>query len=72
MSEISVEDEVNCSSFVIPDVEPKWNLIFEDSIKFEQFVENRGLKNMKEKAIVFPKVKSTPNQFFVIKRNSQI
>lgn len=39
MSEISVEDEIDFSSFVKHDEELKRNLIFEDSIKFEQFVE---------------------------------
>ena len=35
MSEISVEDEVDCSSFVKNIDEPKRNLIFEDSIEFK-------------------------------------
>lgn len=45
MSEISVEDEVDGSSFLKPVDEPKRNLIFEDSNEFEQFVESGGTKN---------------------------
>lgn len=56
MSEISVKDEVDWSHFVNYDVEPKRNSIFEDSIKFERFVENDGIKNLKEKVVVLRRV----------------
>lgn len=67
MSEIFVQDEVDCSSFSKPIYEPKRNLIFEDSIEFENFVHNDSFENLKEKVVVFPKARSTANQVFVTK-----
>lgn len=67
MSEISVEDEIDCYSFAEHVDEPKRNLIFEASIEFEQIVKNQGLKNLKEKTIVFLKVQKIPNQVFVMR-----
>lgn len=60
-------DEVDCPSFVKHVDEPKINLIFENSTELEKMVENGGIENLREKVVVFLKVKSTPNQVFVIK-----
>lgn len=57
LSEIYVEDEIDCSSFVTFDDKPKSNLNYEDSFDFEQFIMNDCIKNLKEKAFVFPKSK---------------
>lgn len=67
LSEIYVEDEIDCSSFVTFDDKPKSNLNYEDSFDFEQFIVNDCIKILKEKAFVFPKVQSTPNQVFLTK-----
>lgn len=67
MSEISFEDEVDCSSFAKTVEEPNQNLIFEYSIEFEHFVHNAGIENLKQKVVVFQKGQSTPNKVFVIK-----
>lgn len=65
VSEIFVEYEIDCSSFVKSVDEPKRNLISENLVEFQKIVENQGLKKLKEQAVVFPKVQSTPNQVFV-------
>lgn len=66
-SKISVEDEINCSNFVLNNEKPKWKLFFEDSLEFENFVESKGVEGLIEKAAIFLKVKSTPNRVFVTK-----
>ena len=67
-TETSVQDEVDCSSFVKNIEELKKNFIFEDSTEFENHVVNNGFENLKEEAIVFPKVQKTPNQSFCEKK----
>ncbi|KAI3523775.1 hypothetical protein L1887_02171 [Cichorium endivia] len=64
MSEISVEDEIDCSVFTQDNEEPKKKLILENSIEFVRIVENKGSHVLKEKATFFPKVKTDPNQVF--------
>lgn len=66
MSEISVVEEINCSSFA-KHVEEQKKWFFEESIGFEQSFENGGVTNLKENVVVFPKSKCTPNQVFVTK-----
>ncbi|XP_052626733.1 uncharacterized protein LOC111909749 [Lactuca sativa] len=65
MSEIFVEDEIDCSVFVQNTEEPKKNLISENSIEFICIVENKGSKVLNEKATIFLKVQTVPNQVFV-------
>lgn len=65
MSEISVKNEVDCASFVKDIVEPKRDLIYDESIEFETLVKNQGLNTLREKFVVCPKVKLTVNQVFV-------
>lgn len=48
MSEITVEDEVDCSEFVKN--ESKKNLISKNSIEFTCISENKSSKNLKEKS----------------------
>lgn len=63
MSEIFVEDEVDCSEFVKSEHEPMKTLISENSIEYVRIYEN-GSKTLKEKSIVFPMVQTVPNQVF--------
>ncbi|KAI3723670.1 hypothetical protein L2E82_35425 [Cichorium intybus] len=65
MSEISVEDEIDCSVFTKENEEPKKRLISENSIEFVRIVENKGSNVLNEQATVFHKVKTVPNQLFV-------
>ena len=53
MSEISIEDEIDCSTFMKNLDEPKKILVFENSIEFVQIVENQGSKVLKEEATIF-------------------
>ncbi|KAI3515995.1 hypothetical protein L1887_14902 [Cichorium endivia] len=64
MSEISVEDEVDCSIFVNEQTETKKNLISENSVAFARIVENKGSQVLNEQATVFPKIQTVPNQVF--------
>ncbi|KAL7596937.1 hypothetical protein Lser_V15G31429 [Lactuca serriola] len=45
ISEISVEDEVDCLEFVQNNPEPKKKLIYESSIEFVHVIENKGSSN---------------------------
>ncbi|KAI3510079.1 hypothetical protein L1887_25606 [Cichorium endivia] len=65
MSEISVEDKIDCSAFVTKQTEPKKNIISENSVAFARIVENKGSQVLNEQATVFPNVKTVPNQLFV-------
>ncbi|KAI3700157.1 hypothetical protein L2E82_44776 [Cichorium intybus] len=72
MSEISVEDEVDCSVFVNAQTETKRNLISENSVAFARIVENQGSQVLHEQATIFPKIQTVPNQVFVKQgRNSK-
>ncbi|KAI3496474.1 hypothetical protein L1887_38838 [Cichorium endivia] len=65
MSEISVEDEVDCSIFVNDQTEIKKDLISENSVAFARIVESKGSQVLNEQATVFPKIQTVPNQVFV-------
>ena len=56
MSEIYVEDEVNCAEFVKSESKPKKNLISENSVEYIRVFKNKGSTILKEKAAVFLKV----------------
>ena len=62
MSDISVEDEIDCSNFVQNDDTPKKQLISENSVKCVRICENKGSKVLKEKATIFTKVQTIRNQ----------
>lgn len=65
ISEIHVEDEIDCSAFVKEIDELEKCLILDDSVEFVQIVENPGSKVFKMKATIFPRIQKTPNQVFV-------
>lgn len=65
MSEISVEDEMDCSTFVQNEDVPKKELIFENSVEYVCIVENNGSDVLKPKSTVFLKVQTVPNRVFV-------
>jgi len=65
MSEISVEDEIDCSVFTNEKEKKSTKLISENSVEFVRILKNKDKKILKEKATVFPKVKTVPTQFFV-------
>lgn len=50
-----LKDEIDCSTLVKEIDEPEKKLIFEDSVKFVQIVENPSSKFLKTKATVFPR-----------------
>lgn len=55
LSELSLEDEVNFSNFVITDDEPKRTLIFEDSPEFESIVKMMVLITWLRRKLIFQK-----------------
>jgi len=63
MSEISVEDVIDCSVFTKEKEIPTNKLISEHSVEYAR-LSNEG-NVFEEKVIVFPKIKSVPNQVFV-------
>ncbi|XP_052621579.1 uncharacterized protein LOC128127195 [Lactuca sativa] len=63
MSEIYVEDDVDCSEFVKNGPLPVKDLISENSVEFTRISQNQP-KTLKAKATVFPKVQTVPNQVF--------
>ncbi|KAL7585167.1 uncharacterized protein LOC111912704 [Lactuca sativa] len=65
MSDISVEDEVDCSEFVKIESHPAKALISEIFVKFARVVQNKP-EILKVKATVFPKVQTRPNQVFKV------
>ena len=66
MSEIYVEDDVDCSGFVKSEPEPTKVLISENSFEFTRISENKS-KVLIEKAVVFQKVRTIPKQVFTTK-----
>lgn len=48
-----MEDDIDCSNFVINDEKPKRNLILDDAIDFENVIENNGIENLIEKMLFF-------------------
>ncbi|KAL7610003.1 hypothetical protein Lser_V15G12622 [Lactuca serriola] len=67
MSEISVEVEVDCFEFVKSEPENHKNLISENSVEFARLSKNKS-PVLKEKALVFQKVRTTPNQVYKVTR----
>ena len=65
MSEISVEDEVDCSEFVKSEPENHKNLISENSVEFARLSQNKS-PILEEKVVVYQKVRTTPNQVYKV------
>ena len=66
ISEISIEEEVDCSSFVkTENANNVPNLILEDSEEYVKVVKTKGPACLTEKVVVYPKVKNCPNQVLV-------
>ncbi|XP_052627571.1 uncharacterized protein LOC128134144 [Lactuca sativa] len=65
MSEISVEDVVDCSKFVKNETQSGKPLISENSVEFARLSKEQKLK-LKEKALVYQKVQTVPNQVYVV------
>ena len=70
MSEISVEDEVDCSKFMKNETENEKPLISENSVEFARLSKEQKPK-LKEKAMVYQKVRTVPNQVYVVTRVTQ-
>ena len=65
MSEISVEDVVDCSKFMKSETENKKPLISENSVEFARLSKDKQQK-LKEKAMVYQKVQTVPNQVYAV------
>ena len=65
MSEISVEDTVDCSEFVKSEPENHKNLISENSVEFARLSQQKS-PILAEKAVVYQKVRTTPNQVYKV------
>nr|KAJ0189254.1 hypothetical protein LSAT_V11C800435370 [Lactuca sativa] len=65
MSEISVEDVVDCSEFMKSKNENEKPLISENSVEFAQLAKDKE-KKLKEKAMVYQKVQTVPNQVYAV------
>nr|KAJ0211572.1 hypothetical protein LSAT_V11C400222650 [Lactuca sativa] len=65
MSEISVEDEVDCSKFMKHETENEKPLISEKSFEFARLSKEQKPK-LKEKALVYQKVQTVPNQVYAV------
>nr|KAJ0214865.1 hypothetical protein LSAT_V11C300139970 [Lactuca sativa] len=65
MSEISVEDEVDCSKFMKHETENEKYLISENSVEFARLSKEQKPK-LKEKALVYQKVQTMPSQVYVV------
>ena len=66
MSEISVEDVIDCLEFMRSKTDTKKLLISEKSVEYARLLDNK-LKKLKEKAVVYQKVQTVPNQVYVVK-----
>ena len=66
MSEISVEDEVDCSEFIKNEPVTAKVLISEDLVEFA-WISKAKPEVLKAKATVFPKFQTFPNQVFTTK-----
>ncbi|XP_052622916.1 uncharacterized protein LOC128128126 [Lactuca sativa] len=66
MSEISVEDVVDCSEFTKSETENKKPLILENSVEFARLAKNKE-KKLKEKDVVYQKVQIVTNQVYAAK-----
>ena len=65
MSEISVEDVVDCSKFVKNETQSEKPLISENSVEFARLSKEQKPK-LKEKALVYQKVQTVPNQVYAV------
>ena len=63
MSEISVEDEVDCSEFLQSEPKPEKDLISENYVEFDRMSKDKS-KVFKEKAVIYQKVQTVPNQVY--------
>lgn len=63
MSEISVEDEVECSEFMKSENEKP--LISKNSVEYAHLSRDKS-KKLKEKAVVYQKVQTVPNQVYAV------
>nr|KAJ0203047.1 hypothetical protein LSAT_V11C500252350 [Lactuca sativa] len=70
MSEISIEDEVDCSKFMKHETENEKPLISENSIEFARLSKEQKRK-LKEKALVYQKVQTVPNQVYAVTKVTQ-
>ncbi|KAL7590353.1 hypothetical protein Lser_V15G35620 [Lactuca serriola] len=65
MSEISVEDVVDCSKFVKNETQSEKPLISENSVEFARLSKEQKPK-LKEKPLVYQKVQTVPNQVYAV------
>nr|KAJ0219002.1 hypothetical protein LSAT_V11C300151690 [Lactuca sativa] len=65
MSEISVEDEVDCSKFMKNETEDEKPIISENLVEFARLSKEQKQK-LKEKALVYQKVQTVPNQVYAV------
>ena len=66
MSEISVEDVVDCSAFMKSETENEKPLISENLVGFARMSKDKPQK-LKEKVVVYQKVQTVPNQVYAAK-----
>ena len=65
MSEISVEDLVDCSELAKNEPKSHKNLISENSVEFARSSTDKS-KVLKAKVVVYQKVQTTPNQVYTV------
>ncbi|XP_052625810.1 uncharacterized protein LOC128132855 [Lactuca sativa] len=65
MSEILVDDEVDCSKFMKHETENEKHLISENSVEFARLSKEQKPK-LKEKVVVYQKVQTVPNQVYAM------
>ena len=65
MSEISVEDVVDCSEFLKSETEKP--LISENSVEYARLSKDKS-KKLKQKAVVYQKVQTASNQVYAVTR----
>ncbi|KAL7582691.1 uncharacterized protein LOC128128961 [Lactuca sativa] len=66
MSEILVEDVIECSEFLKRETETESPLISEKYVEYARLSKDKS-KKLKEKAVVYQKVQTVPNQVYVVK-----
>ncbi|XP_023745845.1 uncharacterized protein LOC111894012 [Lactuca sativa] len=65
ISEISVEDEVDCLEFVKSETEPTKGLISKNSVEFARMSQDKS-KVLKQKVVVYQKIQAVLNQVYTI------
>ncbi|XP_052623142.1 uncharacterized protein LOC128128382 [Lactuca sativa] len=65
LCEISVEDVVDCSEFLKSETEKEATLISENSVAYARLSNDKS-KKLKEKAMVYQKVQTVPNQVYAV------